>query len=221
MRKSVIAIDGPSASGKGTLARKVAAHLNYAYLDTGLLYRATAYAVLDAGENPEDKASAIRAAKQIATAIATGKDDLLANPVLKEDHISLAASKIAPIPAVRDCLKRLQNDIIDNPPNGKVGAVLDGRDIGTVIAPNAPAKLFITATAEIRADRRFKELQSRGISVTYDTVLADLRERDARDEKRETAPSKAAEDAFIIDTSDLSPEDALEKALTFIKSRLD
>lgn len=221
MRQSVIAIDGPSASGKGTLARKIAAHLNYAHLDTGLLYRAVGFAVLEASENPENQDDAARAAQDISAAITNGNNNILSNPRLKDDDIGVAASKVAAIPAVRACLIGLQHNIIENPPKPFVGAVLDGRDIGTVIAPNAPAKLFITASAEIRAQRRFKELQSRGIQATYDTVLADLRERDARDEGRESSPSKPASDAFIIDTSNMSADEALEKALEYVGTRLN
>jgi len=217
---NVIAIDGPSASGKGTLARKVAADLNYAYLDTGSLYRAVGFAVLEAGGNPESENHAAKAAKDVSAAIASGNTEILANPALKNDDIGQAASKGASIPAVRAALKQLQQNFIAPPPQPFVGAVLDGRDIGTVIAPDAPVKLFITASTEIRAARRFKELQSRGLSATYDTVLADLRERDARDEGRETSPSKPAADAFIIDTSDMTADQALEKALDYIASRL-
>lgn len=221
---NIIAIDGPSASGKGTLARKVAQHLSFAHLDTGALYRAVGYHVLKAGANPDNENHAIQAAKDISASIADGESDILANEALKSDESGQAASKVAAIPAVRAALKTLQEEFIKTPPNGQggiaLGAVLDGRDIGTVIAPDAPAKLFITASTEIRAERRFKELQSRGLSVTYDTVLADLRSRDARDEERKASPSKPATDAFIIDTSDLTPDQALEKALEYIKSRI-
>ncbi len=212
----IIAIDGPAASGKGTLARKLAEVLGYAYLDTGKLYRAVGVRVLEAGKNPQNARAAIRAAELL-------RDEFdvkwLADPVLLTDKAGQAASKVAVVPDVRMALFDLQRSFALNPPDGKKGAVLDGRDIGTVVCPDAPVKLYITASTEVRAQRRTKELQSKGIDVTYEAVLAEMRQRDARDQGRDTAPLRAADDAFVLDTSDLDMDQVLEKALEFVRTR--
>lgn len=240
----IIAIDGPAASGKGTLARLVAEHLGFAYLDTGLLYRAVGYQVLAGGGNPADPGVATQATEIILAKISPPSvnnylrnqklrdghgsvsfESILKNQILREDHVGGAASKVAAVPAVRAALLKLQKDFAVSPPpleSGQAakGAVLDGRDIGTVIAPEADVKLYITARPETRADRRIKELQSRGISITYDAVLRDMLERDARDAARLSAPMRKADDAVTIDTDDLSREQVLEKALSIIAGKI-
>ena len=219
--KHVIAIDGPAASGKGTLARKIAEELNYALMDTGALYRAVGYEVLQAGGNPEDEVAALVATNDLKHKLKTaGTDDVLGNPGLRTDETGNAASKVAAMGGVREALLKLQRDFATNPGEAFKGAVLDGRDIGTVICPDAQAKLYITASDEIRAQRRTKELQLKDITVTYEAVLKDMRARDARDTARKAAPMKPADDAFILDTSDLDPAQVLEKALSFIRTRI-
>ena len=202
----IVAIDGPAASGKGSLARRLAETLGFPHLDTGLLYRKTGIDVLKGGGNPGDEATAIAAAKALNPA---GLDD----PALKSDEAGTAASRVSGFPGVRDALYNFQ---VNFARTHKDGAILDGRDIVTVICPDAPVKLFITASPEVRAQRRLKELESRGIPATYADVLADMIERDRRDTERTTAPLKPAPDAHIIDTSAMDPAAVLEAALTII-----
>ena len=217
MTSPVIAIDGPAASGKGTLARALAEKLNFAYLDTGMLYRMVGHTVLERGQDPADKTAATEAAEFLRDYFSP---DLLGNPALREDDAGQAASKIATIPQVREALLELQKNFAKNPPKPYQGAILDGRDIGTVICPDAPLKLYITASAEIRAERRLKELQSKGLAVTYEAVLKDMRERDARDADRKTAPMKPAGDAIVIESSALDAGQMLEKAVLLTKEHL-
>lgn len=217
MNKPVIAIDGPAASGKGTLARSLAKELGFAYLDTGALYRMVGYTVLERGDDPADKDACVEAAEFLRDYF---DPELLTNPDLRNDETGSAASKAAAIPAVRKALLDLQRNFAKNPGNAYKGAILDGRDIGTVICPEAPAKLYITAGVEVRAERRLKELQSKGIEATYGAVLKDMRERDARDAGREAAPMKPADDAIIIDSSHLNAAEMLEKALKEVTERL-
>ncbi|MDE1900546.1 MAG: (d)CMP kinase [Alphaproteobacteria bacterium] len=213
----IIAIDGPSASGKGTIARKLAAHLGFAYLDTGLLYRATGMAVLRTGGDPSDPVLAERAARALdAAGLIQGDVD-----ALRSDEAGVAASKVAAVPAVRAALLKFQQDFCAHPPAGAAGAVLDGRDIGTVIAPHAQVKIFVTASAEARAERRFRELQNRGLATTYDAVLADMKARDARDAERAAAPTKPAADAVLLDTTDLNAERALAAAIRIVEEQRD
>ncbi len=214
---TIIAIDGPAASGKGTLARSLAKELNFAYLDTGALYRMVGYTVLERGGDPADTQEAIEAAEFLRDYFSP---DLLDNPDLRNDESGSAASKVAVVPQVRKALLDLQRNFAKSPPKPYSGAILDGRDIGTVICPDAPVKLFITASDEIRAQRRLKELHSRGIEATYDTVLKDMRERDARDASRDAAPMKPADDAVTIDSSDLTADQMFENALKIIKERI-
>ncbi|MDD3371488.1 MAG: (d)CMP kinase [Alphaproteobacteria bacterium] len=214
---TIIAIDGPSASGKGTIAKKLAAHFDYAHLDTGLLYRAVGMAVIRAGQDPSDAEAAEREAKALDAAKAL---TLSEESALRTDQASVAASKVAVIPGVRAALLKFQKDFCQTPPNGKAGAVLDGRDIGTVIAPDAKVKIFVTASAEARAERRFKELQERGENVTYAAVLADMKERDARDAKRTIAPTKPAPDAVILDTTTIDAEQSFEAAAEIAGKKL-
>ena len=196
-----IAIDGPAAAGKGTISKAVADHFDVAHLDTGLLYRAVGARVL-AGDD------AIEAAKSLAP-------EDLQNPDLRTAVVAQAASKVAVIPEVRAALLDFQRAFARR----AGGAVLDGRDIGTVICPQAEAKLFVTASAEVRAQRRFQELTERGTDTDYETVLEDVRARDARDSSRATAPLKPAEDAILIDTSDLSIKDAVAAAIKAVAAK--
>lgn len=223
MAKPVIAIDGPAASGKGTLVRALADKLNFAFMDTGALYRATAFELISSGLSAKDHRDAADAAQILVKKIeqAQTPDEILGNKSLREDKIGKEASTIAAYPDVREVLNDLQRTFAENPGKPYKGAVLDGRDIGTVICPNADLKLFITAKTEIRAKRRVKELQSRGIVATYEAVLKDMRERDARDAEREAAPMKPADDAVIIDSSDLDAGEMLDKVLDLVKQRLN
>jgi len=209
----IIAIDGPSASGKGTVAKKLAAHFGFAHLDTGLLYRAVGMAVVQSGGDP----SAPLLAEQEARALDVEK---LNDPALRDDAASVAASKVAAIPAVRAALLRFQKDFCAHPPHDKPGAVLDGRDIGTVIAPDAPVKIYVTASVEARAERRFKELQQRGEAAAYATVLKDMQERDTRDTTRSAAPLKPAADAIMLDTTNMSAYEAFNAALNIVRQKI-
>lgn len=209
----IIAIDGPAAAGKGTLARRLARHFNLAYLDTGKLYRAVGLSVLRAGRDPADAAAATAAARALAP-------ENLDDPALRDEAVANAASIVAAIPAVRDALLDLQRRFVRNPPPGASGAVLDGRDIGSVICPEPDViKLFVRAGLEARAGRRLKELQERGENAIYSRVLQDMKERDARDASRGVAALKKAPDAFDLDTSDLDADQAFAAALRFIESR--
>jgi len=209
----VVAIDGPAASGKGTLARRIARHFGFAHLDTGKLYRAVALAVLDAGGDPYDAATSEKAARNL---------DLsrLADPRLRGDEVADTASIVAAIPAVRTALLEAQRTFARQPPGSAKGAVLDGRDIGTVVCPDATVKLFITASAESRAQRRFKELRESGAEAIYGTVLQGMKERDARDSERRVAPLSAAPDAMTIDTTLLDPDLVFEQASDLIARSL-
>ncbi|WP_170436359.1 (d)CMP kinase [Ruegeria arenilitoris] len=197
-----VAIDGPAAAGKGTISKAVAAHFGLAHLDTGLLYRAVGRRTLD-GTDPVEAARSLTAEE-------------LEQGDLRTAEIAQAASKVAVIPEVRAALVDFQRSFALR----AGGAVLDGRDIGTVICPEAEVKLFVTASPEVRAERRYLELADKGADVTRAQVLADVRERDARDAERSTAPMKPADDAVILDTSDLSVEAALEKAVAVIQGKL-
>ena len=208
----IIAIDGPAAAGKGTLARRVAEHFNLAYLDTGLLYRAVGKKVLDAGNDPEDAA----AAETVARAL--NAQDLNADG-LRVDVVAQAASKVSAVPGVRAALLDFQRDFAKTPPEGSNGAVLDGRDIGTVVCQEATAKLFITASTEVRANRRFKELHQADSGAIYARVLEDMKERDERDSSRSYAPLVSANDANVINTSHLSANQVFDQALVFIAKK--
>lgn len=196
-----VAIDGPAAAGKGTISKGVAAHFGFAHLDTGLLYRAVGRRTLD-GMEPVASAKALTAEE-------------LEQGDLRTAQIAQAASKVAVIPDVRAALVDFQRAFARR----AGGAVLDGRDIGTVICPRAEVKLFVTASAEVRAERRYLELNAKGADVTRDQVLADVRERDARDAERSTAPMKPAEDAILLDTSELSIEAALAQAVALVEQK--
>jgi CMP/dCMP kinase len=209
----IVAVDGPAAAGKGTLARRLAAHFDFAFLDTGLLYRATAMHLAEAGRRASDVEAAEAAAKQVTAG------DLL-DQRLRGEAVGQLASAVAAIPAVRAALLRFQRDFAARPAGGKAGAVLDGRDIGTVVCPEAEAKIFITASAEERARRRVKELRDRGVEAIYGAVLQDMQDRDARDSQRRTAPLRPADDAFVLDTTDLDAESAFAAARDYVASKL-
>ncbi|MCK5777302.1 MAG: (d)CMP kinase [Rhodospirillales bacterium] len=208
----IIAIDGPAAAGKGTLARRVAEALGYAYLDTGSLYRATAKKVLDQQIDPDDEQGCTVVALNL-----TPTDLKVAG--LRSEEVGQAASKVSAIPGVRSALLRFQRDFAANPPDGKTGAVLDGRDIGTVVCPDADIKFFVTASTEVRAERRFKELREAGEDVIYARVLEEMRERDERDTNRAVAPLKPAEDATVIDTSGLDADQVFEQAREIVAAK--
>ena len=217
----VVAIDGPAASGKGTLARNLAQSLTLAFLDTGALYRATALEIIKSGKDPEKEADAVAAAESLAQNLKQARttSDILSNSDLRLPEVSETAATISSKKGVRDALFQLQRDFASNPGPGYKGAVLDGRDIGTVICPDADAKFFVTAKIEERARRRHKELQLSEKSVTYPDVLKQMQERDARDESRSLAPTRQAEDAILIDTSDLNADQVLETALGHMKEK--
>ncbi len=198
----IVAIDGPAAAGKGTISKGVSAHFGFAHLDTGLLYRAVGRRTLEGAE-------------PVAAALALTPEELQLGD-LRTAEIARAASKVAVIPEVRAALVDFQRNFARR----TGGAVLDGRDIGTVICPDADVKLFVTASPEVRAERRFLELRDKGSDVSPEQVLADVRERDARDAERSTAPMKPADDAVLLDTSDLSIEDALAQAVEHIQKKL-
>ncbi len=209
----VITIDGPVAAGKGTLARNIAQDMGYAYLDTGSLYRATALRLLRSGGDIDDVRAAVDAADGIQPAD-------LDDPKLRDEGVGNAASKVAAMPEVRQALLEYQRNFARYPPNGASGAVLDGRDTGTVVCPDADAKLFVTAVVEERARRRFEELKAKGEDVDAETILADLRRRDERDSSRAVAPLAPAADAYLLDTSNLAIDSALQAAKDFIEEKL-
>jgi cytidylate kinase len=209
----IIAIDGPAAAGKGTLARRLAQHFRLAHLDTGTLYRAVGFKLLRNQENPADKEAASRAASGLSPQDLTGE-------ALRSDEVANAASIVAAQPQVRAALLDFQRNFAKNPPGDVKGAVLDGRDIGTVICPEPEViKIYVFASLDKRAQRRVRELQARGDSPIYARVLQDMKDRDIRDASRGVAALKAAPDAFKLDTSNLDADQAFAKALDFIKSR--
>jgi len=221
-RHIVIAIDGPAASGKGTLARALAERLGYAHMDTGALYRAVAFEVLQAGGDCGQESDALIGCERLQEAL-RGPQGLavLANKLLRSEAVAEAASVTAAFPSVREALVSVQRGFAEKPGKAFGGAVLDGRDIGTVICPQADVKLFVTAETEIRAERRKKELQSKGIEAKYEAVLADMRNRDERDSGRKAAPLRPADDAVLLDTTGLSAEEALDKALQIVEDVLN
>ena len=212
MAKMIIAVDGPAASGKGTLTERLANHFDFARLDTGLIYRAVGAKILRDDDNPEDPVVAVAAAE--ALCFTDLKQD-----GLRLEEAGLAASRVAALPDVRAVLLAFQRDFAACPPNGKLGAVLDGRDIGTVVCPDAHHKLFLMASADVRAMRRYKELQARGAEAIYARILRDIKERDTRDMSRSAAPLEPAKDAFVLDTSDLDTDEVFSAALRYINSQ--
>lgn len=205
----IIAIDGPAASGKGTIARRIAAHFGYHALDTGLLYRAVARDTMKAGFKLHDPWAALAAARSL-------DPKSLDDQSLRSGAIGAGASVVAKIPQVRAALLAYQRQFATQSP----GAILDGRDIGTVICPDADVKIFVTATPEVRARRRHLELSAQDPKLTYEAVLADIKARDARDSARESAPMKMADDAMLLDTTDLGIEAAFDAAVGLIKRKI-
>ena len=212
MAKMIIAVDGPAASGKGTLTERLANHFDLARLDTGLIYRAVGAKILRDDDNPEDPVVAVAAAQ--ALCFTDLKQD-----GLRREEAGLAASQVAALPDVRAVLLAFQRDFAACPPNGKLGAVLDGRDIGTVVCPDAQHKLFLMASADVRAMRRYKELQARGAEAIYARILRDIKDRDTRDMSRSAAPLEPAKDAFVLDTSELDADAVFAAALQYINSQ--
>ncbi|HKC03335.1 MAG TPA: d(CMP) kinase [Sphingomicrobium sp.] len=204
----VIAVDGPAASGKGTIARGLAQRFGLPHMDTGLLYRAVALNLWRWGGDPSSEFEALRACDML------GIDPV--DEELRSEPVSRIASSISAYPSVRTALLERQRQFAGQPG----GAVLDGRDIGTVIAPGADAKLFVTATAEIRAQRRVRELLERGMPAHYEDVLLDIRARDERDAHRAVAPLHQAADAILLDTSDLTADEAIAEAIRLVEERL-
>jgi CMP/dCMP kinase len=203
----IIAIDGPAASGKGTLGKRLAAHYGLRHLDTGLIYREVAKTLLDAGHSPENRARAVAAAEAI-------DPTRFHEPALKSQAVGAAASLVSAIPEVRKAVLAFQRSFGRTPP----GAVLDGRDIGTVICPDADVKIYVTATPEVRARRRMLEMRNQGQEADETAILADIRRRDERDTARTVAPLKPAPDAHILDTSDLAIEAVVGAAIAIVEA---
>jgi CMP/dCMP kinase len=204
----IIAVDGPTASGKGTISKALAAHYGLPWLDTGLLYRAVGRQVALNGGDAD--------CSEDAAVACVFPDSLLDDPILRDEATGGLASRVSVHPQVRAALNKRQVDFA----NQSGGAVLDGRDIGTVIAPHADVKLFVTASAEVRAIRRYEEMLSRGLDVDFDTILADIRLRDDRDANRAEAPLKPAENAILLDTGDLTIGGAVQAAIAAVEARL-
>ncbi len=209
----VVAIDGPAASGKGTLARRLAERFGFAHLETGALYRASALLILDEGGDPADTPTAVAAARRVSP-------HLSSDPRLRGEDVARAASIIAADPEVRRSLLDFQRDFAAHPPPPARGAILDGRDIGSVVCPAANVKLFVTADAEVRARRRLDELRACGSSAIYQDVLQELKDRDRRDAGRDAAPMAVPIDATIIDTTALDIDAAVERASQVVSRAL-
>jgi cytidylate kinase len=210
----VIAVDGTAASGKGTLAKRLAQHFGFAHLDSGALYRLTALAVLEAKGDPKNEADALKGAQTIDFTLA-------GDPRIRSDTVGQAASHVAAIPAVREALLDFQQNFLAHPPGGSPGAVMDGRDIGTVICPTATAKLYVDARPEVRARRRWTELKNMGFRRGEQDVLTELNARDAADKSRPVSPLKQAPDADLLDTSDLGIDAAFAAALALVSPKVD
>jgi len=209
----VIAVDGTAASGKGTLAKRLAQHFGFAHLDSGALYRLTALAVLEAKGDPKNEADALKGAQTIDFTLA-------GDPRIRSDTVGQAASHVAAIPAVREALLDFQQNFLAHPPGGSPGAVMDGRDIGTVICPTAAAKLYVDARPEVRARRRWTELKNMGFRRGEQDVLTELNARDAADKSRPVSPLKQAPDADLLDTSDLGIDAAFAAALALVSPKV-
>lgn len=205
----IVAIDGPAASGKGTIGRRLAEELGLAFLDTGLLYRAVTKKILEVGVSPFNVRAVVETIGQITLADTSSNE-------LRSPEISSMVPLIAEIPKVREMLVFIQREFAHHPPACKHGSVLDGRDIGTTICPDADIKLFITASLHVRAARRYKELLSQGVKTSFQAVHRDLRRRDEQDASRVASPLRIADDATVLDTTDMSVDEAFEKALAIV-----
>jgi len=210
----VIAVDGTAASGKGTLAKRLASHFHFAHLDSGALYRLTALAVLQANGDPKNEVDALSGAQTIDF-------NRAGDPAIRTDKVGQAASQVAALPAVRRALFDFQRGFLEKPPGGSPGAVMDGRDIGTVICPEATAKLYVDARPDLRAHRRWLELKGMGILRDEAGLLAELNARDAADKSRPISPLRQAPDAALLDTSDLSIDAAFAAALALVSPRIE
>ena len=210
----VIAIDGPAASGKGTLSRALASRLNFAYLDTGKLYRAVAFHCQQAGIEQADIEQAVEIAQNLDV---SGLDSLIASGNLDGENVAGLASQVAALPDVRQALLEIQRQFARLPPSGKQGAILDGRDIGTVICPDADVKIFVSASAESRALRRYREGLDKGEQKEYEQVLQEVKDRDYRDQSRADAPLRPASDAVLLDTSALDIASMVDRAHDIIQ----
>jgi CMP/dCMP kinase len=206
----IIALDGPSAAGKGTIARAVATHLGYHFLDTGSLYRMVGLVMINAGKSADDVAAAVNFAKALDPAKIQDRD-------LRTETVAAMASEVAAIPEVRTALLEFQRQFAKREP----GAVLDGRDIGTVVCPDADLKFFVTASTQVRATRRRAELKTLGVQADYETVLDDIMARDERDANRTSAPTKQADDAIMIDTSELDREEVIAAVMGVIADHME
>jgi cytidylate kinase len=208
----VITIDGPAGAGKGTLARHLAGIYHLAYLDTGLLYRAVALKMLERGIDltSEEKACGIASSLHLRD---------LKKAELRDEAVGNAASQIAPFSKLRDILLHFQHTFANHHPPDKQGVILDGRDIGLIVLPKAPCKIYVTASPEVRAKRRLKELHQKGINSIYEAVLEDIKTRDTRDQTRDVSPLRPAEDAYVLDTSELNIDQVVEKACVFVDSK--
>lgn len=209
----IIAVDGPAASGKGTLSRRLCSYYGLAYLDTGILYRGVGWLMLTQGHDPRDEDAAATVAQNFSLEQIEGAD-------IRTPDVSRASSIVAAQPAVRDALLAFQRDFAVNPPNAAKGAVLDGRDIGTVVCPDALVKLYISASPDARAKRRWLELEKRDQAITLEAVLEDIKRRDARDSGREAAPMRPAVDAHFVDTTELDADAVFARACRFIDQAL-
>src|ERR1700761_9531944 len=210
----VIAVDGTAASGKGTLAKKLAAHFGFAHLDSGALYRLTALSVLERGADPKNEIDALKGAQTLDF-------NRAGDPAIRTDVVGQAASHVAAIPAVRQALFDFQRSFLEHPPGGSPGAVMDGRDIGTVICPEATAKLYVDARLDLRAHRRRLELTGMGIRRTEADLIQELGARDAADKARPISPLRQAEDAALLDTSDLGIDAAFAAALALVSPKVE
>lgn len=217
-----IAVDGPSASGKGTLARRLAEQFHLYYLDSGAVYRAAAKHILDQGKNPDNPEDGVSAAMYVRDHLTI---EMIEDPALRNDTVADATSRLSRFPPVRDIITETLRLYATHPPvrpghKPFQGSILDGRDIGTVVCPQAEVKLYVTASTQTRADRRFKELTGKGIATTYETVFQDMADRDARDSGREVSPLKPANDAVLFDTTHMNIETAFEQAVEIVRQKL-
>ncbi len=213
----VITVDGPSGVGKGTLSKRLVERLGFNFLDSGAIYRALAWGLLHEGHSPDDEAAVVQLARHLPVRFQDGRiwyEDEDISEAIRTEQVAGVASKVAAIPAVREALLQRQRDFARPP-----GLVADGRDMGTVVFPGAQVKLFLDASPEVRAERRHKQLKEKGMDANIDKIVREIRERDARDRNRAVAPLVPADDAVVIDTSDLSIDEVVERACEVIRAR--